>query len=198
MTDEELHDLLRRLANHLATLHEDLEEDALHAARQSQTGVRTGTTGSKLPCRATDLEYLVTDVAPRVQGWCQNLQDTARITGLPVGQPLNVWVAFLSRHRGALLEQDWADTAVDELGKLEEELRARLYPNDPEKITRPDMNTEARELPTLCTTDQLCSAYNVQPATIRKWKERKKIHPAGTQTLATGETLDLWRMRKPE
>lgn len=205
MTPDDLRLLLRRLADHLATLHEDLEEDSLHAARQSQTGVRSGTTGSKPPCSITDLDYLTTSEEREdkpspwviVRRWCTELQRCAGVTGQPFGQPLNVWAAWLSRNREVFLAQDWADAAVDELRELEAELRARLYPNDPEKITRPDMTTEERELPTLCTTDQLCSAYNVQPATIRKWKERGKITPAGTQTLMTGETVDLWRRAEP-
>lgn len=174
MTPDDLRILLRRLADHLAKLHEDLEEDSLHAARQSQTGVRSGTTGSKLPCRAPDLDYLLTDVAPRIQGWCQNLQDTAHVTGLPAGQPLNVWVAFLSRHRLVLLDQDWADEAVTELGRLEEELRARLYPN---LTPRADMPTGT--LPPRLTETEICQAYSVQPATVRQWKHRQKIRDTG-------------------
>lgn len=206
MTPDQLRDLLRKLAAHLATLHEDLEEAGWHAARTSQTGVRTGTTGSKPPCNVTELDFIVTDdeakqrVSPTttVKLWCKYLHTETGISIRDVmGEPANVWVAWLSRHRAALLSMPWADEAIRELSDLEYELRHRLYPTEPHKIARPNMAIEHGELPTLCTTEQLCSAYNVQPATIRKWKERGKIEPAGTQTLTTGETIDLWKISEP-
>lgn len=134
MTPDQLRDLLRKLAAHLATLHEDLEEAGWHAARTSQTGVRTGTTGSKPPCDTIALDYIITDVSPRVKGWCHNLREDTGLAGIPLNQPLNHWAAWLSRHRETLLEMPWADDAVEELVKLEEELRHRIHPTDPNQI----------------------------------------------------------------
>ena len=182
MTPDDLRLLLRRLADHLAKLHEDLEEDSLHAARQSQTGVRSGTTGSKPPCSITDLDYLTTSEEREdkpspwviVRRWCTELQRCAGVTGQPFGQPLNVWAAWLSRNREVFLAQDWADAAVDELRELEAELRTRLYPN---LTPRTPMPTGA--LPPRLTETEICQAYSVQPATVRQWKHRQKIRDTG-------------------
>ena len=191
-TEAELRDILRHLADHLATLHEDLETDSLHAARQSQTGVRTGTTGSRPPCSITDLDYLTTDEeredkpSPRViiRGWCTELQRCAGITGQPFGQPLNVWAAWLSRNRGVLLAQTWAEDAVDELRALEGQLRDRLYPN-----LTPRENLPAGPLPPRLTETEMCDAFNIQPATVRSWKNRNKIRDTGAtkRVLVRGE-----------
>lgn len=193
MTEPELHALLRRLADHLATLHEDLETDGLHAARQSQTGVRSNTTGSRPPCNLTDLDYLTTDEeredkpSPRViiRGWCTELQRTAGITEYPAGKPLNVMVAWLARNRRVLLDQDWAEDAVAELRELEAQLRHRLYPQDP---AAKDWSLTASELPDRATEDQLCTALGVKPGTIRAWKSKGKIRDAGpTRVIIHGE-----------
>lgn len=185
MTEADLRDLLRHLAGHLATLHEDLEEAGWHAARTSQTGVRTGTTGSKPPCSITDLDFLIDEVSPVIRGWCTELQRCARITGLPQGWvPLNVWVAFLSRNRSALLAQDWGQDAAAELSDLEYELRHRLYPNLKQRENLP-----TGELPPRLTEAEMCQAFNVQPSTIRSWKNRGKIRDTGAtkRVLVKGE-----------
>lgn len=188
MTEAELHALLRRLADHCGTLLDDLDDSALPAASYSgNQGAAPKGGKSKPPVPITSLDYLVTDVEPRIRGWCQNLAADGT-TGYPAGARVNILVAWLSRHRTALLATPWAHDCIDELVDLEAELRAKLYP------TEPNYNLTTAQLPELITADQLCQAFDVQPATIRKWKERGKITPAGTQTLSTGDTIDLYRL----
>lgn len=186
MTEAELRDLLRPLAAHLATLHEDLEEAGWHAARTSQTGVRSTTTGSRPPCDMILLEWLVGEDGPRptIQGWATNLQQDAGVTGLPVNQPLNVWVAWMSRHRASLLTMPWADEAIGELSDLECELRHRLYPNLKQRENLP-----TGALPPRLTEQEMCDAFSIQPATVRSWKNRDKIRDTGhtKRVLVKGE-----------
>lgn len=197
MTEEDFRNLCRSLVSHLTILHEDLETDGLHAARQSQTGARATTVRGRPPCNVADLDYLVTDdektmkASPEsiIRGWCRLLCETAGITLGPVAdQPTNVWCGWLWKHHTAVFSAAWADDCIDELTDLEAELRAKLSP------TEPNYNLTTAQLPELITADQLCQAFNVQPATIRKWKQRGKITPAGTQTLSTGDTIDLYRL----
>lgn len=196
MTEADFRNLCRSLGSHLAILHEDMETDGLHAARQSQTGARTTTVRGRPPCNIADLDYLITDdekamrPSPEsiIRGWCRLLCETAGITLGPVAnQPTNVWCGWLWRNHTAVFAATWAQDCIDELTDLEAELRAKLYP------TMPNFSMTLQQLPDLFTADQLCDAFGVKPATIRKWRERGKVEAAGRQTLSTGETLDLLR-----
>lgn len=187
MTEAELHALLRRLADHCGTLLDDLDDSALPAASYSgNQGAAPKGGKSKPPVPITSLDYLVTDVEPRIRGWCQNLAADG-VADYPHGKRVNVMCAWLYRNAGRVLEATWAGDAIEELTDLEDELRHRLYP------TMPNFTMTLQQLPDLFTADQLCDAFGVKPATIRKWKERGKVEAAGRQTLSTGETLDLLR-----
>lgn len=188
MTPDDLRTTLSRLGGHLATIIEDLETDPLRAVKQSQTGVRNTTTGSRPPCDTNTLDYLITDVGPRIRGWATELQRCAGVTGLPVNQPLNVWTAWLSRHRDTLAAQDWADTAADELTDLEAELRHRLHPTDPAQ--------QAAAVTGLVTAEYLRST-GVKPGTVRQWRSRGVLEKAGEQRMSSGEVVDLYRFTRP-
>lgn len=135
MTPDDLRILLRRLADLTGTLLDDLDDSALPAASYSgNEGAAPKGGKSKPPVPIADLDYIVTDVEPRIRGWCQNLAATAHLTGYPAGARVNILVAWLSRNRAAILNAPWAEDAITELADLEEELRARLYPIPPEKV----------------------------------------------------------------
>lgn len=190
---DELRITLSSLADLCARVVEDLQDTAWPASAGSNAGAAPTGQKSKPPCSIVSLDYLTGEVEPLVRGWCRNLVDSAQVTlGDVVGRPINVWVAWLSRHRALLLDQEWGEDAAVELGELESELRHRLYP------TEPNFALTVQQLPDLCTAEQLCDAFGVKQATIRKWKERGKVIPAGTQTLSTGQTLELLRWPKPE
>lgn len=165
-TPDELRTMLQALAGLCATMHDDLETEGLHAARQSQTGVRPTTTGSRPPCSMESLDFLVDDVAPRVRGWCFNLQESAHVTGLPMGQPINVWVAFLSRHRTLILDQDWGEDAASELRDLTGELYDKLHPKRDTK--RPDVGEFA-------TAEDIAHVTGRSVASVKKWCQRNKV-----------------------
>lgn len=188
MNEADLRDLLRHLACHLATIINDLETGPLAAVKQSQTGVRNTTTGSRPPCDTTTLDYLITDVGPRLRGWATYLQQDAGVTGLPVNRPLPVWAAWLSRHRETLLAQAWATDATAELAELESELRHRLHPTDPAQ--------QAADLPSLVTIDYL-KETGFKASTIRSWKHRGILEKQGEQKLSSGETIDLYHFTRP-
>ena len=122
-TPEDLRTMLQHLAEYCALIEQDLQDSAYPAAASSNAGARPIGPKGKPPCSIVDLDYIIEDVAPRIKGWCFNLQESAHIIGLPVNQPLNVWVAWLSRHRVTLLDQEWGEDAADELADLTTQLR---------------------------------------------------------------------------
>lgn len=165
MTEAELHALLRRLADHCGTLLDDIDDSALPAASYSgNEGAAPKGGKSKPPVPITSLDYLVTDVEPRVRGWCQNLAADG-VTGYPAGARVNILVAWLSRHRTALLATPWAQDCIDELTDLEAELRAKLYPTEP---TRP-------RLPAFATADELGKATGRTTDAIRRWCKKHHV-----------------------
>lgn len=153
-TPDELRTMLQSLAEYCALIEKDLQDSAYPAAASSNAGARPIGPKGKPPCSIVDLDFIIEDVAPRIKGWCFNLQESAHATGLPVNQPLNVWVAWLARHRVTLLEQDWGEDAADELTDLTAQLRDRLYPPDPKQqaamaAIAGDRKGTAREIATL-------------------------------------------------
>lgn len=174
MTEADFRNLCRSLGSHLAILHEDMETDGLHAARQSQTGARTTTVRGRPPCSIADLDYLITDYekamrpSPEsiIRGWCKLLCETAGITLGPVAnQPTNVWCGWLWRNHTAVFAATWADDCIDELTDLEAELRAKLYPTEP---TRP-------RLPDFATAEELGKATGRTTDAIRRWCKKHHV-----------------------
>jgi len=95
MIEEELHTLLARLADHCGTLLNDPEGSALPAVSYSgNQGAAPKGGKSKPHVPITSLDYLVTDVEPRVPGWCQKLA-AGGTTGYPADVRVNILVAWL-------------------------------------------------------------------------------------------------------
>lgn len=153
-TPDEFRTTLQHLAEYCALIEQDLQDSAYPAAASSNAGARPIGPKGKPPCSIVDLDYIIEDVAPRIKGWCFNLQESAHVTGLPVNRPLNVWVAWLSRYRVTLLDQEWGEDAADELADLTTQLRDRLDPPDPTQqaamaAIAGDRKGTAREIATL-------------------------------------------------
>ncbi|MGP9720949.1 hypothetical protein [Corynebacterium sp. AOP40-4SA-5] len=165
-TPDELRTMLQSLAEYCALIEQDLQDSAYPAAASSNAGARPIGPKGKPPCSIVDLDFIIEDVAPRIKGWCFNLQESAHIIGLPVNQPLNVWVAWLSRHRVTLLDQDWGEDAADELTDLTAQLRDRLHPNPDTK--RPDVGEFA-------TAEDIAHATGRSVASVKKWCQRNKV-----------------------
>lgn len=166
MTPDDLRLLLRRLADLTGTLLDDLDDSALPAASYSgNEGAAPKGGKSKPPVPIADLDYIVTDVEPRIRGWCQNLAATAHLTGYPAGARVNILVAWLSRHRETLLTQDWAQDCTDELADLTAELAARLHPAQPDRPLLPDF----------ATADEIAKATGRTPAGVQKWCQRNHV-----------------------
>lgn len=164
-TPDELRAMLQSLAEYCALIEQDLQDSAYPAAASSNAGARPIGPKGKPPCSIVDLDFIIEDVAPRIKGWCFNLQESAHATGLPVNQPLNVWVAWLSRHRVTLLEQDWGEDAADELRTLTRELHVRLHPQEPERPKLPDF----------ATAEELAAVMNKSVAAIHRWCSRHVV-----------------------
>ncbi|MGP9725573.1 hypothetical protein ACT3SZ_16355 [Corynebacterium sp. AOP40-9SA-29] len=166
-TPDELRTILQRLAGYCAAIEDDLHDSAYPAAASSNAGAAPVGPKGKPPCSIVDLDYIIEDVAPIIRGWCTALQKDGHRTGLPVGQPLNVWVAWLARHRDTLLAMPWADDAVDELADLARQLGERLHPPEP--------NTgKVSDYPTVA---ELATAVGCTPQAMHKRLERKGIRP---------------------
>lgn len=165
-TPDELRTMLQSLAEYCALIEQDLQDSAYPAAASSNAGARPIGPKGKPPCSIVDLDFIIEDVAPRIKGWCFNLQESAHATGLPVNQPLNVWVAWLSRHRVTLLDQDWGEDAADELTDLTVQLRDRLHPN-------PD--TKSPDVGEFATAEDIAHATGRSVASVKKWCQRNKV-----------------------
>lgn len=165
-TPEDLRTMLQHLAEYCALIEQDLQDSAYPAAASSNAGARPIGPKGKPPCSIVDLDYIIEDVAPRIKGWCFNLQESAHIIGLPVNQPLNVWVAWLSRHRVTLLDQEWGEDAADELADLTTQLRERLHPKPDTK--RPDVGEFA-------TAEEIAQATGRTLTGVRRWLHRNQV-----------------------
>lgn len=204
MTEEELATILTNLITHLKQMRDDRRGSALNAPSGSgNEGKAPKRAKSKLPCNTdllqweAELHFELSEPAEELhQDYPGDTWPTPRMDPTR-GNDTVAWAMWLAhpRHIPLIMQKEW--DFPQWVQEKESELRHMLHPTEPHKIARPNMATEHGELPTLCTTEQLCSAYNVQPATIRKWKERGKIEPAGTQTLTAGETIDLWKISEP-
>jgi len=165
-TPDDLRTTLQHLAEYCATIQEDLQDSAYPAAASTNAGARPIGPKGKPPCSIVDLDYIIEDVAPRIKGWCFNLQESAHATGLPVNQPLNLWVAWLSRHRVTLLDQEWGEDAAAELADLAAELDNRLHP--PVDTKHPDVGEFA-------TAEDIANATGRSIEGVRKWCQRNKV-----------------------
>lgn len=183
MTLEELKQLLRRIADHLNHLQDQLYDVPLHAARYSQTDARKTNSEPAAPTDLTTLDYLHQHVDPIIRGWCYSLANSHLIGGLPWDKPASVWTAWLARHAEVLLTADYAQDCIQELQELEAELRARIHPDN-----------KHPNLPEFATINDLAHAMNKTPDAMRKWCERKgltkytiagKIHYKTSQVTTT-------------
>lgn len=155
---------LRHIANHLHTLQTNYWESDLHAARQSQTGVRTNTTGSNTPGDDTQLEYL-NQIQDRLQELCENIRDDLTIPIPAAARVGAFWAAWLHRHRHRLKELTWYDDLEQELTDLETELTTHIHPTRPHTINLPDY----------ATADEIAKALGKTPQAIRKWCTRHHV-----------------------
>lgn len=169
MNEQELRTILRRLAGHCHHLQAELHDAPLHAPRYSQVDSHQSHSGPRPPTNLTGLNYLMEEVHPIITGWATNLAASATLTGLPTGQPLATWCAWLSRHRLVLLKMDWADDAVVELQELEVELRHHIHPQDPHH------HIEHRQTARSICHRLATMGHHIQPATLRQWHKRGKI-----------------------
>lgn len=169
MNEQELRTTLRHLAGHLHHLHTEYLGSKLGAARTSQTGVRTGTTGPTSPADDTQLDYLLDAAHPIITGWAKNLAAQTAAPGLPLDQPLATWCAWLNRNRALLLAMDWAEDCIAELQDLDTELRHHIHPTDPH------LQIEHRQ-----TSKSICyrlgnMGHRITPAQLRGWARRGHI-----------------------
>lgn len=165
MTLEELKNLLRRIADHLNHLQDQLYDTPLHAARYSQTDARKTNSEPAAPTDLTTLDYLHQHIDPIIRGWCYNLANSHTLGNLPHDQPASIWTAWLARHAETLLTADYAQDCISELQELEAELRHRIHPQDPHHVKLPDY----------ATADEIAKALGKTPAAIRKWCERHQV-----------------------
>lgn len=165
MNGTQLHNLLRHIADHCHHLQTELENAPLHAPRYSQTDSHKNHSRSQPPTNITTLTYITDDVAPIITGWAKNLASSAHLTGLPLGQPLATWCAWLNRHRETLLTMDWADDCTTELTDLENELRHHIHPTNPHQIKLPDY----------ATAQEIGNALGKTPDAIYKWCKRHGV-----------------------
>lgn len=166
-TPDELRTMLQSLAEYCALIEQDLQDSAYPAAASSNAGARPIGPKGKPPCSIVDLDFIIEDVSPIIRGWSTALQKDGHRTGLPVGQPLNVWCAWLARHRATLLAMPWAADAIDELTDLTAQLGDRLHPPEP----------SARKVSDYPTVAELATAAGCTPQAMHKRLERKGIRP---------------------
>lgn len=164
MSTPSIGETLQRIAHHLYVLQEDFWESGLHAARQSQTGVRTNTTGPSSPADDTRLDYLI-GIQARLAELAANISEDLTITIPHAAEVGGFWAAWLYRHRHQLPNLNWYDDLVQELTDLESELFNKLHPVRPETIRLPDY----------ATADEIAKALGKKPDTIRKWCTRHRI-----------------------
>lgn len=155
---------LRHIAGLLHTLQTNYWESDLHAARQSQTGVRTNTTGSTTPGDDTQLEYL-NHIQDRLQELCENIRDDLTIPIPAAARVGAFWAAWLHRHRHQLPQLTWYDDLETELHDLETELTTRLHPTKPHRPNLPDY----------ATAQEIAKATGKTPQAIHKWCTRHHI-----------------------
>ena len=170
MTPEELATTLRHLAGHLHHLQQELYDAPLHAPRYSQTDSHKSHGGPKAPCNIANLDYLRdTGADDIIKGWATNLATDTPAHGLPHGQPLATWCAWLHRNLHHLETVPWSQEATTELQELEATLRHHIHPQDP------NFQIEHRQ-----TARSICNrltqmGHHITPATLRQWHKRGKI-----------------------
>lgn len=162
MSTPPIEETLQQIAHHLHVLQKDFWESGLHAARQSQTGVSTNTTGPSSPGDDTQLDYLIA-VQARLAELATNISEDLTIPrAAEVG---GFWAAWMYRYRHQLPNLNWYSDLVQELTDLESELKARLHPVRPDTIRLPDY----------ATAEEIAKATGKKPDTIRKWCTRHRI-----------------------
>lgn len=167
-TPDELRAILQALAEYCALIEQDLQDSAYPAAASTNAGARPIGPKGKPPCSIVDLDYIVEDVSPIIRGWSTALQKDGHRTGLPVGQPLNVWCAWLARHRSTLLAMPWATDAIDELTDLTAQLGDRLHPPEPHQ-------QQDHGLGQFATADDIARATGRTLAGVRRWLHRNEV-----------------------
>ncbi|MEY8565187.1 hypothetical protein AALF15_01265 [Corynebacteriaceae bacterium 7-707] len=190
-TAEDLRTTLRRLADLCAEIQDDLEQGAYPDSGGNNLGAAPVGPKSKAPCSVATLDYIITDVSPRIRGWATELQRCGHCTGLPVNQPLNVWCAWMSRHRETLIAQSWADDAATELADLTAELDNRLHP--PVDTKHPDVGEFA-------TAEDIAHATGRSVEGVRKWCQRNKVEHwdiGGVRQYRTSQVHYQYEHRKP-
>lgn len=175
MTPEDLRDVLRRLADHIHTIREGLEDSGLPPASGTSSGVRSKAPGPRDPCDLTSLSRLIEDTEAKVWGWCVNLASDLSIHLLdPRGQPLieheahgSAWCAWLNRNRTKLFDLPWAEDCAVELADLEAELSSEIHPAEPDALKVSDYPTVA----------ELAAVAHCSPEAMHKRLQRKGIRP---------------------
>ncbi|EGT5594921.1 helix-turn-helix domain-containing protein [Corynebacterium striatum] len=161
---DELATTLRNIANHMATLQTNYWESGLHAARQSQTGVRANTTGPSSPGDDTQLDYLQ-DIQQRLAELATNISEDLTILIPHAAKAGGFWAAWMYRHQHQLPHLTWYEDLAQELADLESELATHIHPTQPHTINLPDY----------ATAEEIAKALGKKPDTIRKWCKRHSI-----------------------
>lgn len=159
---------LKHIAHNLHTLHTELHTTPLSTRPHSQTGVRSGTTGSTPPCNITSLDYLI-DVDTRLTELCMNIATDLAIPITPGTHSAAQWCAWLYRHWDNLDPLTWKEDLEQELTDLDAELQAKLHP------TTTDLTHEHRQTARSICHRLATMGHNTQPATLRQWARRGHI-----------------------
>lgn len=191
MTPDDLRDVLRRLADHIHTIREDLQDSGLPPASGTSSGASSKAPGPRDPCNLTSLSRMVEDVEAKVWGWCVNLSDDLSLRlvdhrGIHLIEHEahgSAWCAWLNRYRAKLLDRPWADDCVVELSDLEAELREEIHPAPAAR---------AVDMPSIVTVDYLVER-GFKAATVRQWRHRGILVEVGSQFMSSGETVTLYR-----
>lgn len=155
---------LTRIKTNLHTLHTELHTDPLSTRPHSQTGVRTGTTGSTPPCNITSLDYLI-QVQDRLTELCTNISADLTIP-IPTGTYNTItWCRWLHQHWDNLDPLTWKEDLEQELTDLDAELQARVHPTQP----------NAPKLPDWATASEIAAATGKTTQAARKWLSRHNI-----------------------
>lgn len=184
-TESEARAFLAELITLAQAIDDAILDSGMPAASGENAGIARSLPKSKSPC-SDSLGDIRRDALAYIQPWVGNLSSDLTIRQPdPATTDLAPWIRWLHRHRVDLINRPWWPTA-------EEELRERVHRPLADQFTpplSPRENLPTDVLPPRLTEAEMCQAFNVQPSTIRSWKNRGKIRDTGAtkRVLVHGE-----------
>lgn len=174
-TEPEARKLFTELLRLAEALDEAILDSGMPAASGENAGIARSLPKSRSPC-SDSLGDMRRDALDRIEPIAGNLSADLTIGGVPHGETAIVpWVRWLHRHRIDLIARPWWPDAEEE---LRDKVRRPLADQFTPPLTARE-NLPAGPLPPRLTEAEMCTAFGITPAAVRKQKSRGVIRDTG-------------------